>query len=402
MKFQFAAAACLCMVMVANVAKADEVVVVEESATFVPATECKTYTSSSWRNNWFIQLGAGIQSPFVEKYLPNGDEKHHLSPIYNIGVGRWFSPYLGFRISGMYGNKMRWDFIQRSKAQMATVNADLMWDVTSSICGPNTERVFSFIPFVGVGGTFVWDYEGNKGNVAGEDFRELRKNQWMIPVSAGIQLRFRLCKYVDFFAEARAQFMGDNFNNYAQGDPVDIDITAIGGFSFNIGGRKFDTYNSCDYAEYINSLNGEVNNLRGQLAATNAALAAANAQLPCPEVEAAPAATVSPIETPMLSAVRFKINSAVISNEEMVNVYNVAQWMKANPDENVVICGYADEETGTADYNQKLSERRAQAVMDALQNYGIKTNRLSTKAYGSSSQPYPENNWNRIVIFTRK
>ena len=56
--------------------------------------------------------------------------------------------------------------------------------------------------------------------------------------------------------------------------------------------------------------------------------------------------------------------------------------------------------TGTAAYNQKLSERRAKAVYDVLtKNYGISANRLSIDAEGSSSQPFPENNWNRIVIF---
>ena len=101
-----------------------------------------------------------------------------------------------------------------------------------------------------------------------------------------------------------------------------------------------------------------------------------------------------------MSTVRFKINSAVISSEEMVNVYNTAEYLKANPDVKVVIKGYADKDTGTAAYNQKLSERRAKAVYDVLtKNYGISANRLSIDAEGSSSQPFPENNWNRIVIF---
>ena len=65
-----------------------------------------------------------------------------------------------------------------------------------------------------------------------------------------------------------------------------------------------------------------------------------------------------------------------------------------------MIEGYADKDTGTAEYNQKLSERRAQAVKDALtKDYGIDAARLTEKSYGSSSQPYPENDWNRIVIF---
>lgn len=104
-----------------------------------------------------------------------------------------------------------------------------------------------------------------------------------------------------------------------------------------------------------------------------------------------------------MASVRFRINSAKISDEEQVNVYNIAQWMKDNPDQTVAIVGYADKNTGTATYNQKLSQRRAQAVADALTNkYGINPDRLSIQGEGSSTQPYPENNWNRIVIFNTK
>ena len=103
---------------------------------------------------------------------------------------------------------------------------------------------------------------------------------------------------------------------------------------------------------------------------------------------------------PMLATVRFSINSATITDEEMVNVFNLAEYLKANPEVNVVLQGYADKGTGTAEYNQSLSQRRAQAVYDALtKNYGIKGNRLSIDAEGSSVQPYSTNDWNRIVIF---
>lgn len=381
-----------------NSAQAQETVVVEETEVITTqAVECKDHYSSSWRDNWFIQAGAGVQVPFVENELPDGKEKRHATAVYNIGFGHWFSPYLGFRISGMYG-KMRYDFLQPNKAQMLTVNADLMWDMTTSVCGVNPDRVFSFIPFVGVGGTRTWDFKGYTGNDMKKYNTGVRKDNWTLPVSVGFQIRLRLCKYVDFFAEARAQFYGDNFNNYVQGDPIEANITAIGGLSFNIGGRNFERYNPCDYLGYVNSLNNQVNDLRGELAATTAALAAANAQLPCPEYTESVAEAG---QTPMLAAVRFRINSAEISNEEMVNVYNVAEYLKANPDASVTIQGYADKDTGTAEYNMNLSQRRAEAVKAALESYGVKADRLNIKANGSDVQPYGENNWNRIVIFTQ-
>lgn len=394
----FSMAACSAALLTGVNANAQDVIVEETDVVEVSEVPCKTNYYTTAKDNWFIQIGAGINSPFVENYLPNGDQKHHLSVAYNLGVGKWFSPYLGWRLSFL-GGPMHWDNQVYSKAKFVNANLDFMWDMFNSLGGVNSKRVFSIVPFVGLGGTFTWDYKPDGANIVDRDGKT-KSNSWTLPVSAGLQLRFRLCKYVDFFAEGRAQFYGDNFNNYAYGDPVDVNISAIGGFTFYIGGRDFKSYNPCDYQGYINNLNNQVNDLRGALATTAAALAAAEAQLPCPEVQPAAA----PVQAaPLMATVRFKINSAKISSEEQVNVYNIAQWMKANPDQNVSIVGYADKDTGTSDYNMALSKRRAQAVNDMLVNeYGINPDRLSIQAEGSNVQPYPENNWNRIVIFSNK
>ncbi len=268
----------------------------------------------------------------------------------------------------------------------------------NSLGGVSSKRVFSIVPFVGLGGTFLWDYKPEGlGNVL-NSHGKAKRNEWMLPVSAGIQARFRLCKYVDFFAEARASFYGDNFNNEVYGRPVDVNVTLNGGFAITFGGRDYKQYDPCDYLGYISNLNNQVNDLRGALATTAAALAAAEAQLPCPEVEEAEVVVAE--AAPLMATVRFSLNSARITDTEMVNVYNIAEWMKANPDQNVAIVGYADKDTGTSDYNMGLSKRRAQAVYDALTNkYGINPDRLAIQAEGSNVQPYDINNWNRIVIF---
>lgn len=378
-------------------ANAQETVVVEEETVALTEVPCKTHYYSNGGDNWFIQLGAGVTSPFVENKLPNGDQKHHLTAVYNVGFGKWFSPYIGWRLSFL-GGSLHWDNQQFNHAKWVNANLDFMWDMFNSFGGVNSKRVFSIVPFIGLGGAYTWDYSDGASTVL-RDNGKVKRNSWSLPLSAGLQLRFRLCKYVDFFAEGRAQFAGDNFNNEVVGAPIDMNLSVIGGFSFNIGGADFKSYNPCDYVSYIANLNNQVNDLRGALATTSAALAAAEAQLPCPEIQVQEKNTV--IEAaPMMATVRFNINSARIRNEEMVNVYNVAEWMKANPEQNVVICGYADKDTGTSSYNMALSKRRAEAVRDALVNkYGINPDRLTIDAEGSNVQPYKENNWNRIVIF---
>ena len=109
----------------------------------------------------------------------------------------------------------------------------------------------------------------------------------------------------------------------------------------------------------------------------------------------------SPCDTQLTSAVRFAINSSVVTNEEMINIYNIAEWMKANPTCIVMVTGYADKETGSDEYNQKLSEQRANKVIKILvKKYNIDASRLKLIANGSTIQPYPNNNtWNRVVVF---
>lgn len=381
------------------IAQNDDYVVVEEDVTIVDLSQCEDIYHSSWKDNWFMQMGAGMNLPMVENYLPDGTEKRHITAAYNVGFGKWMTPYLGWRISGLYG-AIHWDNEVYSKAKYVNANFDLMWDMFNSVGGVNSNRVFSIIPFVGLGGTYTWDF--NDRSPAIRTSYGDKPNQWTLPVSAGLQMRFRLCRYADFFIEGRAQFYGDNFNNYAYGEPVDVNITAIGGFTINFGGRNFKAYNPCGDLGYISSLNDQVNDLRASLAVCSTALAEAEAQLPCPEVKPTvvhkPAAPTS--DAILLSTVRFARNSAEISDAEMVNVYNVAEWLKENPKQNIVIKGYADEQTGTSDYNMELSRQRAQNVYDALIDYGINANRLSIQAEGSNTQLYDTNDWNRIVIFT--
>ncbi|MDE6835719.1 MAG: OmpA family protein, partial [Muribaculaceae bacterium] len=389
---------------VAAPANAQDVFV--DEATTVTEFTCDntSHYFSNWRNNWFIELSAGITQPFVERKHVAVVDRQKMTAQYGFGFGRWVSPYVGFRIKAM-GGALHWDSYEWTRAKHAQLQAELMWDMFNSIKGVNDNRVFSLIPFVGLGGDAMWDLRNSQGNmfVKGEntinDWKSYKRVVWTLPVSAGLQFRFRLCEYVDFFAEARASFYGDNWNGIAQGPSIEANVSVMGGFNINVGGRNWNKFNQCEYVSQIAALNGQVNDLRAELLACGATVAALQAQLPCPE----PVVQKDCANAPLMSTVRFTINSAKIMPTEEVNIYNMAEWLKANPNEKVMVVGYADKDTGTAEYNLQLSEKRANAVADALiNNYGIDANRLTVKYDGSDVQPYSTNDWNRIVIFTQK
>ena len=78
--------------MAANQANAQDAVVVEEEQVIVTDVKCKTHYYTDRSDNWFLQLGAGINSPFFEDKT-EASTKHELTPAYNLGVGKRFSPY---------------------------------------------------------------------------------------------------------------------------------------------------------------------------------------------------------------------------------------------------------------------------------------------------------------------
>ena len=82
--------------------------------------------------------------------------------------------------------------------------------------------------------------------------------------------------------------------------------------------------------------------------------------------------------------VHFDFDKSTLKPEAQTILKRNIQLLKDNPKAKVRIAGYTSA-SGTEDYNQKLSERRAKAVQEYLINEGIITpDRLSTIGYGES------------------
>lgn len=77
----------------------------------------------------------------------------------------------------------------------------------------------------------------------------------------------------------------------------------------------------------------------------------------------------------------FDTDSSDIRSNEMSKVSDIAAYMRQNPPTQVGIDGYADPR-GTKPYNQALSERRVNAIRDALVEAGVPGNKIQTGAFG--------------------
>jgi OOP family OmpA-OmpF porin len=82
--------------------------------------------------------------------------------------------------------------------------------------------------------------------------------------------------------------------------------------------------------------------------------------------------------------VHFASSSVSIQPNYQAPVQKLAEFMRKFTDLNVIIEGYTDSQ-GSVEFNQLLSERRAQAIKTALvERYGIATSRVTIKGYGES------------------
>ncbi|MEO5348661.1 MAG: OmpA family protein [Magnetococcus sp. YQC-3] len=83
----------------------------------------------------------------------------------------------------------------------------------------------------------------------------------------------------------------------------------------------------------------------------------------------------------VIKNLNFRFNSAKIEGKSKSSLQETATVLKQNPEVKVEIQGHTDN-IGTPAYNQKLSQRRANAVMKSLVKKGIKKQRMTAKGYG--------------------
>jgi len=101
-----------------------------------------------------------------------------------------------------------------------------------------------------------------------------------------------------------------------------------------------------------------------------------------------------PLPVAQVASIKLKVNFAfdsdVVEERYFSDLNELAEFLKRFDDLQVDVEGHTDS-VGPDDYNQKLSQRRAQAVVDMLVNqYGIAAQRLEAKGYGES-QPVASN-----------
>ncbi len=338
--------------------------------------------------NWFIGANVGGQL-----YLGDGSSMASnwklITPVFEINAGKWFTPGIGVRLGvggfsakgysasrniGYYDHDIK-NGLYSTKKGIFTAHADVMFNLSNLFCGYNENRVYNAIPYASIG------YMRSVG-------KDAKDNEPTVGV--GFINRFRVSKAWDINLELRGTMVNDVMDKKLGGKNVEGSAAVMVGATYHFkkrGWTKASTVSPEEMAAVQNqlkALNAENKNLKDQIEDLKA-----NANKPAPVVE-------TPAEQKAYDmadyVVFFNIGKSDLNGKEYVNLKNVADQIKANPDTKFKISGYADKQTGSAALNQKLSEKRADAVYDALVNkFGVNKDQLVKEGNGGVDTMFDNN-----------
>ena len=352
-----------------------------------------TFVQNSFWDNWFIGAGAGANIYFGD-HDADADFFNRLTVTPNFQVGKWFSPYAGARLKLSGGTNIHTfnnDASMMGRQIYISTEVNFMWNMTDYLLNYSAERVYAFIPYAGIGWNYTWDYKNMPEGFPQYDHVN------SATIDAGIINRFRFSERVALDIEMSGKLLKDA-SDLRTGGKVGYDVlgTVSASLILNIG--KNATFSEAvlrDQRE-IDELNNTINSQRAEINRL--------AQRPVVVEQPEPTVVVKEVikevnQEPVNNVVLFSISKTKVESHQEVNVYNVAKYLRENPDSKVRIVGYTDKATGTAAINERLSRERAQNVADLIiGKYGIDKSRVNIQWEGQTNPPFNVVEWNRAVI----
>lgn len=369
----------------------------QNSENTVPEDKYSVATNSFW-SNWFIQANL-VGTSFHSDETWASDNEHvglfdgqRTNLGFSVALGKWFTPGLGLRtkFTGIWGRTVAFGDKSENANKYWSLNEDVLFNLSNMFCGYNENRVWNFIPYLGFG-------------VA----RNMSYDKYAMNIGAGILNTFRLSNKFALNLELAYNAFDPGFSGWTATNEDrsglkrlknnDLNLSLEIGLTYNLGKAKF---NKTPDVEALRALS------QGQIDALNAQLADAQSEnnrlkdMLANQPKQAETKTVKEVVAAPVS-VFFNIGkSKVASKKDLQNVKDLAEVAKNN-NSKIVVTGYADSKTGSAKYNQALSQKRADVVANELVKMGVSRDNIEVVAAGGVNTLSPVS-YNRRATVTIK
>ena len=389
----------------------------------------------SFTSNWFLSVQGGM-SAFIGKPVGCGDLFDRTKPMLSIGLGKWFTPHFGSRLS-FQGFK----FVDQGLAARTfqSVHLDLMYN----LCNGYKHNS------IGLGRWGVIPYAGC--GIINNSFA--RKNPFAI--SFGIIGQYRFCKrlilsgelgntitFQDFDGVGNARKAGDNLLQGSIGLTV---ILGKAGWKRVIDPMPY-IYQNDWLMEYTDKLQTKNDQMAKRIAKDDAALKEYRKILQIKGLldddadsnilaknyprnnysglnalrQRMKGTQIPSLDNPIKSSsfetpndsnecigapinFFFKLNTAKLTSKaQQLNIAEIARVAKKHS-LFVRIIGAADKATGTENRNKELSDSRAAYISGQLQKRGIPIDKIICEGVGGISRFKPDeiNRHTRVMLYRK-
>lgn len=369
------------------------------AATFTASVSAQTVTESKLLDNIYVGVNGGVATKTTgHGWL--GD----LNANAGLRVGRYITPVFGLAVeSNVYFSNQPYKSVGTlvrfmDTHALGTLNLSNLFGgykgeprpfEVSAIYGLGWRHIF------GAGAMHVGD--NMMTSKAGLDFAfNFGKNKaWQLYIEPAMVWALTGNQTTQEF-DNRAQY---NINR----SMFQLNAGIVYKFKNSNGTHNFTIAELRNQAE-IDGLNAKINDLRSDLDGKDAQLAAKDRQIAdlqnaLDECNKKPVYEKPATATNLQPTVLFRQGKSVVDKAQYAPIELIAQYMKNHPEAKVEIKGYASPE-GSAELNQKLSEKRAEAVKDILvKRYKIAADRLTTKGCGATDKLFEQVEFNRVATF---
>lgn len=335
----------------------------------VVPTKKHQYDTNSFGSNWFMGLNGGVNL-FDGVYTHGESAFDHVSPAVQFYAGKWHTPGFGWRVA--YNGIFVKPYEDADSKYFMNIHFDAMFNLTNLLLGYDEYRVWNVSPYIGVGSAARQCYEGSglTGSLSG---------------NLGVMNTFRVAKHWAINLELGAAFFRNGFGGAeSDKDGCDMMFTALAGITYKFNRVGWDKATDVEAMTMMNT--AALTELNTQLLARETENAGLKNQLVTTKTTIVKTQEAIKVEKgkllPVSQSVFFAFNSSKIgSKKELINLQAFADAaVEANA--KITVVGYADSATGSAAYNQKLSEERTDAVVAKLVEFGVPRSNIMAESKG--------------------
>lgn len=338
-------------------------------------TDKYSVATNRFGGNWFITIGGDYTAFYSSQesglgLSTNPFKSFRRSWGADVAFGKWFTPALGLRFKGqgVWGKSV--DGNPSTSTDQFNITGQALLNLHNLFGGYKPNRVWNISFYLGAGMSRVWDPSSSNS----------------LMLTTGLYNTFRLTDrlfiQLDIYGNLGEAGMDGNSRTGSHKLLRNRDRSA--GVSLGLGVNLGKTgWSKTPDVDAIMALNkSQMDALNASLADQEAENARLKALLAKQPKETKPVVEKVKEYVGTSASVFFNINSSrIASKKDLVNVKEMVEFAKAN-NRKIVVKGYADSNTGSAEYNKRLSERRAETVANQLVEMGLSRDQIIVEAMG--------------------